>query len=347
MCVSFLIAFIVIFVVLSYAEQIEMINDDTENGSYKSELRLNFTKGSDKIDFDRLFNNVGGVILIEDVVVSADDVNQEYAASVIVHSEEPVMYASGKSEIDLKSLEDEEYPIVLGRYFSAVAGDKKEFSIDSVNYNVIGTERGYKSEAFDKQITLWYDKIGNFTKTHIDQSDLYTIKICSNTMSAETVYNNILKNIYDVCPGCRLIVLPEQSENFTAYEKKENKNYFFILYLFCIVNCMISAQFWVMERKHEIAVRRACGFSELKLFSALYADLLKPAAFSLILCILFKFIADIISTKIQMFSFSMSLSNIIFLAAAVTVSTFLAMLLPVISIGRAASVNSVIRKNMG
>ncbi|MGN0166251.1 MAG: FtsX-like permease family protein [Lachnospiraceae bacterium] len=342
MCISFMVTFYLVFVVLSYMNNLINLVGVAEKHAYESECRLIFSPGEELPDFDKILEEAGdlhGVILAEDVGMAVDATGAEYFTSVVLYADEPYkLVADGKIlRVDKSGASD----VIIGDDFRDYVTEDNKFYLDGEEYHVVATEDGNGGE-YAHSIITWYEGLSDFSKEKLIGAEVLSIKILSDKFNTSEVFTELKNAILRIYPDAK--VYAEEISNDVMYDKdSEYIKFYLMIYVFCVVNCMVAAQFWVMERKREIAIRKAYGFSSAKLFVSLYLEFLKVASVSMVLCLIVKMAAGIFAQN-SVFTFELSVFNLLFLIAAVFITSFGAILLPVYAISRAASVDQVIKK---
>lgn len=89
-------------------------------------------------------------------------------------------------------------------------------------------------------------------------------------------------------------------ESYLYYEKAEqateymdagmtDRDFYLLICIFSIVNCIIISEFWIIRRKQEIVIRKIWGFNNLRLMGILYTDLLKISMLAIVAVWLLQF----------------------------------------------------------
>lgn len=342
MCLSFFVTFFILFVVLSYMNKIMNAEENEELHSYVSQCNLVVTQGTEKMDLNKVLeqaDGLHGLIIIDDVGMAVDSSGKEYLTSVILFNDEGYKYSTYGDKLGYADKSSDK-DVVIGKDFSEYVNNNK-ISLDGVEYSVVAVDYNKSDSEYDYSILTWYEDITEFTKEKIESSEALSIRILSDRYQATEIFNNLKDIITGIYPDSR-VYIEENEISLENYNETAYVEYYFMVYLFCVLNCMIAAQFWIMERKREIAIRKAYGFSSMKIFKILYLEFTKIATISMGICFVFKVLTDKISNKA--FVFELSVFNLLFLVVAILLTSLVAILIPIITASNAVSIDQVIKK---
>lgn len=342
MMVCFIVTFFLVFVVLSYMNNVINTIEVADKHAYESECRLIFMPGEEMPDFERILEKaegLHGIVLVEDVGMSVDEAGTEYYSSVILFTDEAYKVVSDGELCLVKKTGGAD--VIIGENFSDYATEDDKLYLDGKEYNVIAVEDDNGGE-YSYSILTWYDDLSEFSRRKLVGAEAISIKISSDKYQATEIFSILRDTITELYPDSN-VYAEEVTDEIMYDENTEYMRFYITVYLFCVVNCMVAAQFWVEERKREIAIKKAYGFSNIRLFATLYSEFTKVAMVSMIVCLLFKVLTDAFSNN-ELFAFELSTFNLIFLIIAVLITSLGAILLPVFTISRASSVDQVIKK---
>lgn len=123
------------------------------------------------------------------------------------------------------------------------------------------------------------------------------------------------------------------SEVSSTYNKKAklNKTFMIVLFVFCLINCMVISNVWVQSRIRELVIRKTMGYSMFQIEKLLVFDLIKYSivAFisAFIMQITFTFITSGNTLKLQHFG-----KNTIYILLSMALVIVISLIIPLIKI---------------
>lgn len=138
--------------------------------------------------------------------------------------------------------------------------------------------------------------------------------------------NDIRKNGFDVDED-------GINEVSSIYNKKAklNKAFMMVLFVFCLINCMVISNVWVQSRMRELVIRKTMGYSMFQIEKLLVFDLIKYSivAFisAFIMQITFTFITSGNTLKLQYFG-----KNTIYILLSMALVIVISLIIPLIKI---------------
>ena len=185
---------------------------------------------------------------------------------------------------------DDDKAAVIGEYFQEfVERDhgKEYINVNGENYLVTGVFRATTDDGMDSSLVMFYDEFDSNVKEDV-ASQLYSnymeIILCGNSGNGayiENVINKISENLfYDVktmqansIQGIQIII-------------SRIKNVIMIMIiLFCIINSLAITNLWLRRRQPEIAIRKACGYSNVQVIKLIILDMLKLIGVAVVLAV--------------------------------------------------------------
>ena len=106
----------------------------------------------------------------------------------------------------------------------------------------------------------------------ICRKDSYTIELSSNTRSLDNSYSAVFGNIRSVDAKSQINAKKLNSKGESDVVKAlqgENMKINVMVYVFCIFNCLLMSQFWLIQRSREIAVKKIYGMSDSRIIGAM------------------------------------------------------------------------------
>ncbi len=227
--------------------------------------------------------------------------------------------SNNRSEVIIKANEDLPYPMVEGRlpgsepedegknvvaigrgklkYATEEAG-KRYITIESDKYEVIGIIGSESSDYWDYKLVFHVNSLDKNVKEAIISKGSYTFEISSNINKLDDAYKEVYSNITSV-DGSALIESKKMNSTGDSYVlqslETENMKINMLVYVFCIFNCMLMSEFWIIQRRKEIAVRKVYGMSDGKILKGIAGDMLGLCVVALVLFLAGSLLANVLS----------------------------------------------------
>ena len=140
----------------------------------------------------------------------------------------------------------------------------------------------------------------------------------------EKVYNNV----YGADINCAIESRSVSGNGQSTVEKtlqKENIKINKVVYIFCILNCMLMSEFWIIERNKEFAIKRTYGFGQLRLIGGIARDILILGVASLVIYVLVHlFAVGVLGIKLYTISWNLRLiASVLFINLTALVCTII------------------------
>lgn len=288
-CLLFFIAFNGIYLVNKMAEK----QPDTivGNYTYKEAFRV-LRQNADTEDGNKEFDQEKNVAY----VLSALDIKQ---GNSLVNLNAVVRGAAGNHSVSVmlswnepcnRKLQSGQYPdfektedrqaAVIGEYFldyvEKIDG-KKYININGENYFVSGVFKSLTDNGLDDSLVLFYSDFNAEVKKAIN-SQLYSnymeVVLCGDSGNGrfiEEVKSNIAKN-----PFYKMMNMDLNAQGgINIVISKIREVVMIMIILFCIINSFAITNLWLIRRRSEIAVRKACGYSYFQIIKLISFDMLK------------------------------------------------------------------------
>lgn len=110
---------------------------------------------------------------------------------------------------------------------------------------------------------------------------------------------------------------------------KINKLFSVILFVFCLMSCMIVSNLWIIRRKKEIIIRKTMGYGDIKIVKQIALNLLMYGFVSIILAVIIQSMISLTllsSESIDLFN----LNNIVLTLCSMIIVTFASIIVPVV-----------------
>lgn len=104
-----------------------------------------------------------------------------------------------------------------------------------------------------------------------------------------------------------------------------DQEFYMVISLFSIINCIVISEFWILRRKKEIIIRKIFGFTNKKLFFYIYKQIVSISAAAVVIVLLMEKIIDVIG----LIDYSVSLRKTILAGVFVIISSLIVTVIPV------------------
>lgn len=232
---------------------------ERESNSYRYQTGFTCVVRTEE-DIPRLPDGLQCNLKLINAEVCFDDANETTIVDIVINGfEENIPLISGyfprKDELNRA-----DKIAVVGRAKQKQIHDGYVY-IFGEKYKVVGVAGSGKSVLYDYTTMLFLDCIGENTLLRIlnngmnEQGVKFILQ--SNIIDTNKVYDEYIKNNYPVSSGSiRNIVNP------SALPDRESIKYIIWIYIFSFICMMFVIQFWLEQRKKEMQICRAFGFSD-------------------------------------------------------------------------------------
>lgn len=141
-------------------------------------------------------------------------------------------------------------------------GNVQYYELYGDAYRVVGVFGSERSKLYDYNLMIYGDCLGNHVLQRLlsDNDGTFSLVLESNLVDTEQIYNEYIKDNYNVIED------PDDSVSYgTAALPFHEKAFCIIIYIFCFSCIAIVIQFWLRQRKHEMKICRAFGFTNRKI----------------------------------------------------------------------------------
>ena len=316
---------------------------------YDNRIQLEVTtfEGSDIFSNAGLGVEAGNAVINGKVYLSMTDMGQTRRCEVILKMNEEMPYQlisgrlPGSEESDRGRMQ-----VALSRNLCEHLREedgKQYLVIANEMYEVVGIIGSDKSDYWDNKVVLNVDCIGENTLKSIMEKKSYTIELSSNTYDLQESYSKLYGNIKSIEPDCainakKLNTSGDSTIVNTLYKEKLKVNV--IVYVFCIFNCMVISEFWIIQRKKELAVKKAFGMGNARIIWEIASNILSLSAVALVIFIAGNGILQLLPLKSGL-DIAINGTNGLLLIGAVLVTVVAALIYPVYKVLRFAPVQSL------
>lgn len=337
--ISQLVMFYAVFGVLSIYNKAYAKETDRLQSMYKNRIQLDVTVGNSQDMFNYISNGVedGNMILGGKLSLSYAQISANTRCEVILKSNEELPYKMVSGRLPGSEPGDSgKRLIAVGRYKYKDAYEmdgKKYVTLENEEYEICGVIGSSTSDYYDYKMVLNIDCLGTNVMNEICRKDSYTIELSSNTRSLDNSYSAVFGNIRSVDAKSQINAKKLNSKGESDVVKAlqgENMKINVMVYVFCIFNCLLMSQFWLIQRSREIAVKKIYGMSDSRIIGAMACNILALSVTALIIFAVSAAIINVVTAGTGIIT--VNLTTLLTTIAAIAVTIILSMAYPVIKI---------------
>ena len=308
-------------------------------GDVYKRQQLDVTVGNSQDMFNYISNGVedGNMILGGKLSLSYAQISANTKCEVILKSNEELPYKMVSGRLPGSEPGDSgKRLIAVGRYKYKDAYEmdgKKYVTLENEEYEICGVIGSSTSDYYDYKMVLNIDCLGTNVMNEICRKDSYTIELSSNTRSLDNSYSAVFGNIRSVDAKSQINAKKLNSKGESDVVKAlqgENMKINVMVYVFCIFNCLLMSQFWLIQRSREIAVKKIYGMSDSRIIGAMACNILALSVTALIIFAVSAAIINVVTAGTGIIT--VNLTTLLTTIAAIAVTIILSMAYPVIKI---------------
>ena len=337
--ISQLVMFYAVFGVLSIYNKAYAKETDRLQSMYKNRIQLDVTVGNSQDMFNYISNGVedGNMILGGKLSLSYAQISANTKCEVILKSNEELPYKMVSGRLPGSEPGDSgKRLIAVGRYKYKDAYEmdgKKYVTLENEEYEICGVIGSSTSDYYDYKMVLSIDCLGTNVLKEICRKYSYTIELSSNITSLDNSYSAVFGNIRSVDAKSQINAKKLNSKGESDVVKAlqgENMKINVMVYVFCIFNCLLMSQFWLIQRSREIAVKKIYGMSDSRIIGAMACNILALSVTALIIFAVSAVIINVVTSGVGIIT--VNLTTLLTTIAAIAVTIILSMAYPVIKI---------------
>lgn len=342
-----IIAFVALFISLSVFNEAWDYEDDESHLKFMSSYQGELIK-TEKLDLSGLAEGVDCNASFSDVRVSLRTQEGDY---------------NTEAQIYLK-MKDRIYPLIEGRYPEDVSDDgpvcvvgreiaemtgsktNDHIWIDGSEYKISGIIGTDHSDYLDWHILLWYDKLTEKTLEHLRFFDTVGLIFESNDTDTYICY----RKVYDALQGTDGFISLKGTGSYTDTDFGKSRTeawFYFLLYGFALLHCVVASDIWIYERKYEISVKKAVGFSSGQLKKDLYVQLISITAFAAFMCVVLQGVFMMFGTTLLGIRLRLTWKNLLLISVFTMITSIVGLWRHIGKLDKKEAVNSLRNRSDG
>lgn len=323
-----------------YLEQ----QDSNASKIYQYELPLQCTYNCSYDDMVNGFQNVFGNVMASGVPLYIDKLDAEHITSVMINQDEATPFPFIEGNMPEEKENAEQLCVVLGKAckkYTTQRQGKDYICICGEDYLVTGYISASHSVIYDNTILLFDGRLGEHTKAAIDyyaSTIGITLILQSNTIDMNEQYENVAPILDKHNIQARIV--DEYEPWFSTELTSTNyRAYAYLTYIFSICIIIMVVEFWILQRRTELAIRRLDGFSTTQIIIMIALEMAKILMSTTIILFLIQVVLSLVNGEgINALEITIQLITIL----TFTICTFtLLMIYPIVVITKGSVVDAI------
>lgn len=313
--------------------------DDAKEGQYAHVIKAEVT-ASDTLDRDFYLesmkeNTSGNCIISEKVSFPVLGMERKSLVEVILSSNEELKYQIRSGRIPGSSQED------AGKKLVAVGKDRLNYTymkdgiryidVCGESYEVVGELGSEQSDYYDYKMVFHIQCMGEKAMEQLCSMQTCVIDIVSEQDIVQSVYDEFYKNAVGKNNGLMISAYKSQKNVDDVAEKvmeRQNIRLNVIIYIFCIVNCVIISEYWIMQRRQEIAVRKVCGATNMNICMLLIKDVFYMSLAALVVFLALYIPYDIFANSMMNVRYVINIRSVLIVAGSIFIVSLVTICIP-------------------
>jgi hypothetical protein len=279
-----------------YLEQ----QDATASKIYQYELPLQCTYNCSYDDMANSFRNISGNVMASGVPLYVDKLDAEHITSVMINQNEVTPFHFIEGDMPEENENPEQLCVVLGKAckkYTKQSQGKDYIRICGEDYLVTGYISAEHSVIYDNTILLFDGRLGEHTKAAIDyyaSTIGITLVLQSNTINMNEQYENVAFILEEY--NIQANIVDEYEPWFSTELVSTNyRMYAYLTYIFSICIIIMVVEFWILQRRTELAIRRLDGFTTTQIIIMLAIEMAKLLALTTIILFLIQVVLSLVN----------------------------------------------------
>lgn len=291
MIIGITVSFVCFFNCINLYHLIVQKKTEQEQYKYTNEVGMSYVNYSGEGKLTDLITSEQGNIILKDATLYRDSVSADGITDVIVCQNEPLIYPVEAGSLPQSDVEITEPTVILGRSqreYAVYENGEYYYTLEGVKCRVCAFLGSASSDLYDYNVIVYYNSLDARAKDKIDSIAEGQFALQSNFYEMEEIIYTTEAKLSD----SKDIIVGQRTADFMEAQSvsSEDSGYYLIIFLFCLINIVIVSEYWIKGRYKEIAVRKIFGYSDKKIYSYLYRDMLVNVS----IAVLFAVVAQII-----------------------------------------------------
>lgn len=344
------------YVVFNYNMQAKLTEkfeyQDKIDNSYKYEKTILvtpcFERYDENVDYAGYISSAAEKIVNGDINISVVDISplmNEYGvrtmANLYIDGMQPKYPLIKGRYPDAEDMEKNGRCVILGKsrkkYVSTENGTDYIY-LDGEKYVVTGYISTLKSHYLDNQVIIYNDdNESNMWKSVNDSLKMGMAQIVFTSDTDKELYNTadeFMEQISLLSDGmleANVISEYESTEVATSYAPEQTyRQWAWLAYAFCVISDIFLLQYWIMQRKKEIAIKKIHGFSAFRILRDIFSETFMLMVLGVLLGEFFVVVSDAFSTGFAGFNIEIFVYTGLTVLGYLCISMMLVLIYPMI-----------------
>lgn len=259
------IGFISLYNGIGIAEYIKNYTNEINGNRYLYSCEV-YLRSTEPFSIKKYLRDVDCIVRLDDIVAYIDAQDNCHSITAIISAGEKTNYSMVEGRLpNDEEIQNHEKVVAIGRKIkedSFWEDGIRYILMEGEKYRVTGIIGTKNSDAQDYLIVTYYDCLGEKVFKRSDMTmTYYPLILESNYLNVEYRYPEIgnyaiedgieMGTTYVIGDGSRLTV-----------DEENTKKVYMCLFGFSIVSCIMITNFWIYQRKRDIAIFRVLGYSK-------------------------------------------------------------------------------------
>lgn len=268
-------------------QNIKNAQAEVNNYRYKEEYEIYIYDMTDVDSVIAELKKLSGNVTITDINAYLEGGSTIHLVDILLKNDEDFVYS-----IDYLNNDGD---VIIGEsikdYCEEGADGSLYLEINGCDYKVWGIISEKNSTLMNGEILLKYDSIEDAAS--ITDADYLTVSYGSWLETAEDSFNSFYMVASDICS----VIYEKNAEKYVDVgSENSDEQFYMIIALFSMINCIVISEFWIIRRKQEMIIRKLWGFSNKRLFSLMYREILSISGIAVSFVLIFQLALYILSS---------------------------------------------------
>lgn len=251
---------------------------------YNSQVSVHYLNmGKDAMLGDFLVSDEG-IVRMQEILLFRNQAEAPGLTDILLCQNEPLNYPVLKGKLPESDEDVTEPTVILGQkqiQDTVYEDGIYYYELEGVRCRVCAILGSENSELFDYKVILYYKGMEEMLHAAVDKVTEADIMIESNQASAQTIFEMIQQQVVEKTEQIML----SAGSSIVEQSVSGDSSYYLVIFLFCFVNIVFVSEYWIKRRYQELAVRKIFGYSDGKIYSLLYRDMVINVSIAVLIAI--------------------------------------------------------------
>lgn len=292
---SQLIVLTAVFGVLQIYNKAYAKEQDRLNAIADNRIQLDITTTKPGSIFNVSGNAIwpGNIIVQGNIATEFAEAGSKTRCEVLLTINEQLPYPMISGHIPGADINDiGENVVALGREKYQYAYEKdgnKYVTLDGEQYRVSGVIGSDNSDYWDYSVVFNINCMAHNTLNNIGKNEQYVVEIYSNSCNVTDSYKTFSQNILKEDSMCNIVAYQKENTGESTINttlSRENIKTNIMVYIFCLLNCIIISMFLLIQQKKELAIKKIFGYSNIRILAGMALQIVALMLVALVLFII-------------------------------------------------------------